>query len=135
MFTRFYTEPACTPSWAACMTGRHAARSGMYAAGFPVEAGGLPGEEATIAEVLSKAGYATAFYGRWRLGDIEESYPHNQGFDETFFTPYNQVTSLLNEIGEGANAARPASMLRPYRPSSSSCRRLHKNPQVTRCTA
>ncbi|MHC4272115.1 MAG: sulfatase-like hydrolase/transferase [Planctomycetota bacterium] len=104
MFTRFYTEPACTPSRAACMTGRHAIRSGMYAVGFPIEAGGLPGEEETVAEVLSNAGYATAFYGKWHLGDIEESYPHNQGFDEALFTPYNQVTSLLNEIGEGANA-------------------------------
>jgi len=86
------------------MTGRYAVRSGMYAVGFPIEAGGLPGEEVTVAEVLSKVGYATAFYGKWHLGDIEQSYPHNQGFDETFFTPYNQLTSLLNQLGEGANA-------------------------------
>ncbi len=57
-----------------------------------------------MAEVLSSAGYATAFYGKWHLGDIEQSYPHNQGFDETLFTPYNQVTSIQNQIGEGANA-------------------------------
>ena len=69
------------------MTGRHPIRHGMYTVGFPIEYKGLRKDEVTIAEVLSKAGYATAFYGKWHLGDIEESYPHNQGFDETLFTP------------------------------------------------
>jgi arylsulfatase len=76
----------------------------MYNVAFPVEAAGLAGEEVTMANVLSDAGYATAFYGKWHLGDIEESYPHKQGFDETLFTPYNQVLSLWNQVGEGANA-------------------------------
>jgi arylsulfatase len=30
--------------------------------------------------------------------------PHSLGFDETFLSVYNQVTSLFNEIDEGANA-------------------------------
>jgi arylsulfatase len=78
----------------------------MYNVAFPIEASGLAGEEVTMAEVLSNEGYATAFYGKWHLGDIEESYPHNQGFDETLFTPYNQVLSLWNAMGEGANAVQ-----------------------------
>ena len=106
LYTRYYTEAACTPSRAAVITGRHAVRSGMYNVAFPIEAAGLAGEEVTMAEVLSEAGYATAFYGKWHLGDIEESYPHNQGFDETLFTPYNQVLSLWNQTGEGANAVQ-----------------------------
>ncbi|MDX2379608.1 MAG: sulfatase-like hydrolase/transferase [Acidimicrobiia bacterium] len=106
LYTRYYTEPACTPSRAAVITGRHAVRSGMYNVAFPIEAAGLAGEEVTMAEVLSEAGYSTAFYGKWHLGDIEESYPHNQGFDETLFTPYNQVLSLWNQFGEGANAVQ-----------------------------
>jgi arylsulfatase A-like enzyme len=57
-----------------------------------------------MAEVLSQAGYATAFYGKLHLGDIEQSYPHNQGFDEAFWAIYNQVTSLYNTQGEAANA-------------------------------
>lgn len=104
LFTRFYTEPACTPSRAAVITGRHPVRHGMHTVAFPIENGGLCGDEVTTAEVLSSAGYATAFYGKWHLGDIEESYPHNHGFDETLFTPYNQVMSLWNPQGEGANA-------------------------------
>jgi arylsulfatase len=104
MFTRMYTEVGCTPSRSACMTGRYAVRSSTYDIGFPIHNEGLSGKEVTVAEVLSQSGYATAFYGKWHLGDIEESYPHNQGFDETLFTPYNQVTSLQNQMGEGANA-------------------------------
>lgn len=106
LFTRFYTEAACTPSRAAVLTGRYAVRSGMYNVAFPIEAAGLADEEVTMAQVLSESGYATAFYGKWHLGDIEESYPHNQGFDETLFTPYNQVLSLWNQVGEGANAVQ-----------------------------
>ena len=60
-------------------------------------------EEVTLAEVLSNAGYATAFHGKWHLGDIEESYPHNQGFDEAFFTGYNQILSLWTRTGETGN--------------------------------
>ena len=104
LFTRMYSEVGCTPSRSACMTGRLAVRSATYDIGFPIHNEGLNGKEVTVAEVLSEAGYATAFYGKWHLGDIEESYPHNQGFDETLFTPYNQVTSLQNKMGEGANA-------------------------------
>jgi len=104
LFTRMYSEPSCTPTRAASITGRQPYRNGMYIPGFPVEHGGLAAEEVTIAEVLSQAGYATAFFGKGHLGDIEESYLTNQGFDEALFTPYNQVLSLWNPIGEGANA-------------------------------
>ena len=51
LFTRLYTEPACTPSRAAVLTGRHAVRSGMYNVAFPIESAGLPGEEVTMANV------------------------------------------------------------------------------------
>ena len=105
LFTRMYTEVGCTPSRAACATGRLAVRSGMYNIGMLLESHGMRGEEVTIAEVLSKAGYATAFHGKWHLGDIEESYPHNQGFDEAFFTGYNQILSLNTRKAEGANAS------------------------------
>jgi len=77
----------------------------MYNIGMLLEMHGMSGEEVTIAEVLSEEGYATAFHGKWHLGDIEESYPHNNGFDEAFFTGYNQILSLNNATAEQANAS------------------------------
>ena len=99
---RMCTEPSCTPSRAAVMTGRHAVRTGMYNVGFPYECSGLAAEEVTMAEVLSKAGYATAFYGKSHLGDVASSYLNRQGFDEALWTPYNQVPSLFTPQGQMA---------------------------------
>jgi arylsulfatase len=104
IFARIYTEPGCTPSRAAALTGQNAIRTGTYEIGFPIEYTGLAAENVTIAEVLSQAGYATGFFGKLHLGDIEEAYPHNQGFDVAFWALYNQVTSLYNRQGEAANA-------------------------------
>jgi len=103
-FTRMYSEPSCTPTRAAFITGRHPVRNGMGVVGMPHESKGLAAGEVTIGEVLSDAGYATAFFGKGHLGDIEESYLHNQGFDEALFTPMNQISSLWNPQATAVNA-------------------------------
>lgn len=105
VFTRMYTEPSCTPTRAAALTGRLAVRSGMHTVSFPPEGGGLAAEEVTIAEVLSEAGYNTAFVAKAHQGDIEESYMHNQGFDEATFSMYNQFPpAMWHAEGQAANA-------------------------------
>lgn len=104
-FTRMYTEPSCTPTRAAALTGRLAVRSGMHTVSFPPEGAGLPAEEVTIAEILSDAGYNTGFVGKGHQGDIEESYLQNQGFDEATFSMYNQFPpAMWHPTGQAANA-------------------------------
>ena len=88
---RMYTEPSCTPTRTAMMTGRLPVRTGLKEVKVALVGEGLRKEEVTIAEVLSKAGYNTAHIGKWHLGDIEESYPHNQGFDFASFPVHQQV--------------------------------------------
>jgi arylsulfatase A-like enzyme len=99
--TRMYTEPSCTPTRVATLTGRHPIRSGLTQVVFPVHAIGMPNKEVTIAEILKKEGYKTAFYGKYHVGDIDGSYPHQNGYDETLFTIYNQFGSqFFNKDGE-----------------------------------
>ncbi len=101
---RMYTEPSCTPTRASTLTGRYAVRSGIKEVKVALVGEGLPKNEVTIAEVLSRAGYNTAHVGKWHQGDIEEAYPHNQGFDYAAFPLHQQVQlSLMTPEAARAN--------------------------------
>jgi arylsulfatase A-like enzyme len=100
---RMYTEPSCTPTRVAFMTGRHPIRSGMGEVKVALVGEGLSENEVTIAEILSKAGYNTAHIGKWHMGDIEQAFPHNQGFDFAAFPVHQQVQlSLMTAEGDHA---------------------------------
>jgi len=93
LFSQAYAHPACSPSRAALMTGKHPARLGITTAvglnrrdkNSPVEppkvAEFLPSTEITLAEILKRNNYVTGMIGKWHLGDNDTTLPHGQGFE------------------------------------------------------
>jgi len=90
-FSQAYSAaPVCSPSRAGIQTGKNpaalhwtkAARSVSPEDGYrlipPVSARMLPDEEVTVAEVLRRAGYTTAHFGKWHLGG---GGPGQHGYD------------------------------------------------------
>jgi arylsulfatase len=99
---RMYTEPSCTPTRVAFTTGRQPYRNGMGETAVDISGFGLAKKEVTLAEVLKKASYNTTHIGKWHMGDIEESWPHNQGFDYAAF-PVHQQGQLTIFHDDAAN--------------------------------
>ncbi len=87
---RMYTEPSCTPTRVAFMTGRQPFRNGMGNTAVDISGFGLAAKEVTLAEILSEVGYNTVHIGKWHMGDIQEAWPNNQGFDYAAFPIHQQ---------------------------------------------
>ncbi len=87
---RMYTEPSCTPTRVAFMTGRQPHRNGMGNTAVDISGFGLAESEVTLAEILSDSGYNTAHVGKWHMGDIREAWPNMQGFDFAAFPIHQQ---------------------------------------------
>ena len=86
--TNYNVEAECTPSRASLMTGRYGIRTRQRPDGPPRGVWyGITKWELTLPELLSDAGYATAIFGKWHLGDTEGRYPTDQGFDEWIGIP------------------------------------------------
>jgi arylsulfatase A-like enzyme len=113
-FTAAYAAcNVCSPTRASILTGKYPARlrltNWISARGnaapppsqklkSPTTLLELPLKEVTIAEALKKAGYKTAFIGKWHLGETN-FFPEKQGFDlniagcekghpPSYFSPY-----------------------------------------------
>ncbi|NMC19825.1 MAG: arylsulfatase, partial [Thermogutta sp.] len=76
--TDFHVDPTCAPTRAALMTGRYSCRTGVWHTimGRSI----LRGDETTMAEYFARAGYATAMFGKWHLGDNAPYRPIDRGF-------------------------------------------------------
>lgn len=125
-FTQAYAMPVCSPTRAAILTGKHAARLNFTiwregSVGRDAEAArsknrlippatihNLGSDETTIAELLHATGYLTFHVGKWHLGDAANS-PESQGFDlniggthwgapATFFWPFRGAFGQSREF-------------------------------------
>lgn len=91
----FNVESDCVPTRSALMTGRHPIRTGALQsvpAGLPQ---GIHPWEITLPQVLKQAGYDTAMFGKWHLGDRPGRYPNDRGFDEWYGIPRTSNETLF----------------------------------------
>ncbi|MDT0551838.1 sulfatase [Urechidicola vernalis] len=92
-FTNSYSScTVCSPTRASIVTGKYPARLNVTdwieghkypwaKLNVPDWTMYLPDEEYTMAEAFKDAGYQTAHFGKWHLGEKEENWPENHGFD------------------------------------------------------
>jgi len=92
-FTNSYSScTVCSPTRASIVTGKYPARNNITdwieghkfpwaKLNVPDWTMYLPTEEYTMAEAFKDAGYKTAHFGKWHLGEKEENWPENHGFD------------------------------------------------------
>ena len=88
-FTQGYvTSAVCSPSRAGFLTGINQVEFGYdnnldeNQPGFDSEFLGLPVQVETIADRLKRLGYVNGIIGKWHLGEKDQFYPLNRGFDE-----------------------------------------------------
>jgi len=124
-FTSAYTcGPNCAPTRACLMSGLYTPRHGVYTVNtgargkarfrklIPVKNNKtLELKFVTVAEVLKKAGYATAMFGKWHLGSPGQAGPAQQGFEYVvggtagmgrggYFSPYQNSQLADGPPGE-----------------------------------
>ena len=83
----YVSGPYCSPTRAGLLTGRYQQRFGHEFNPGGQQAGpkfGLPLSEATLANHLKAAGYATGLVGKWHLGADPKYQPQQRGFEEFF---------------------------------------------------
>jgi arylsulfatase len=107
---RMYSEPSCTPTRVAMMTGRYPIRTGLTEAKATIAGEGLAADEITLAEVLRDAGYYTSHVGKWHMGDIEQAYASSQGFMHAEYPIHQQgQLAIMGKDSEAADQIRGVS--------------------------
>jgi arylsulfatase len=91
--TNFYAHVSCSPTRSMLLSGMDSHLAGMGTQGPPSreDQKGKPGYEgylnfrvASLAELMTDAGYNTYMTGKWHLGDQVETGPHARGFRRSF---------------------------------------------------
>ena len=98
----YYTQPICTPTRGAFMSGRHPIRLGLQHGVITGQQDyGLPLNESTLANKLKGEGYRTIGVGKWHLGMYNwASCPTERGFDH-FYGYFNGAEDYLTHEVQG----------------------------------
>ncbi|RPH37444.1 MAG: N-acetylgalactosamine 6-sulfate sulfatase, partial [Planctomycetota bacterium] len=110
-FDRFYAQsPVCSPTRGSVLTGRHPNRFGCFSWGHA-----LRPQEATIAETLKAAGYATGHFGKWHLGSVRAGSPVSpgaSGFDRWLSAEnFYDTGAILSREGKAVQTKGESSMI------------------------
>jgi arylsulfatase A-like enzyme len=93
LLTDFHAGMTCSPTRAMFMSGHDNHVAGLGVMGQPTrqDQRGQPGYEgylnfrvASLAELMTEAGYNTYMAGKWHIGDTVETGPHARGFKRVF---------------------------------------------------
>lgn len=95
-FENCHVQPLCTPTRVQMMTGR-------YNIFNYIRFGELPRTERTFAQLLKRAGYATAVCGKWQLGQEPDS-PQHFGFDDALLWQHTRLRPRYANPGLEHNA-------------------------------
>tara|TARA_R110002051_G_scaffold117009_2_gene190616 strand:- start:17922 stop:19289 length:1368 start_codon:yes stop_codon:yes gene_type:complete len=98
---RFYANPTCSPSRASFFTGRPASRMGIVAPISDKSEVSLPDSIPTLPQLLKKANYETALFGKWHLGLKPSSGPKKYGFDYAYGFLHGQIDQYSHEYKNG----------------------------------
>ena len=115
LLQRYYSgAPICSPTRGTVLTGRNHNRYCLWTANIGLnhpdfikaQPMPLPLSEVTVAEVMREAGYSTALFGKWHLGDFKRlkhgnkkwpvSHPGLHGFDHWQATERSAPTCTIN---------------------------------------
>jgi arylsulfatase A len=94
VFNRFYVSPASISSRASILSGKYNLSTGASCQTIQDET--FQKADITIAEVLSKNGYATAYFGKWHNGLNYSRTPLNHGFDAFFGFSEGQLNNYFD---------------------------------------
>ncbi len=102
-FTDFYVSAVCSPTRAELLTGRHALALGVTGTGAGEER--VDTGAVMLPQVLAKAGYRNALFGKWHNGAQAPNHPLSRGFEEFFgFTEGHWATYFDAPMLEGDGA-------------------------------
>ena len=95
--TDFHVAPMCSPTRGQLLTGRDALRNGasIIASSRMMVRADVP----MMPAMFATAGYATALFGKWHLGENHPHRPQDRGFQETLWFPMQEISSLPDHWG------------------------------------